>query len=408
MAMFAYKAYDDAGALVEGRIEAASREAAYQVLFARKLYPFDASEASGSAPSEVPWWAREIGGGRLGASDLMLFTRELSTLVSAELPLDVALRTLSSEGASRRQRQLARDLRERLVAGQSLSDALAADARTFDTAYVSLIRAGEASGSLKTSLQQLASHLERTGELRSQLASALVYPAILVLTAIGAIVLIVTALLPTLLPLFEGSGAEPPVVVRGLLTLRWLLVDQWLVTTLSAVVFVLVVVALLRNAEARASLDAVLLRVPGVGKLIAKHETARFARAMGALLKGGVPILSALGIAKSVVRNRIFVTAVSGMVEEVAGGATLRIAMQEAGVFPAVVGQLVAAGEETGQLDEVLLRTAELSEAQVHRQLERGLALVTPIMTLVIGVGVGGLMLSVIDAILSINDLALK
>ena len=129
---------------------------------------------------------------------------------------------------------------------------------------------------------------------------------------------------------------------------------------------------------------------------------------MAALLKGGVPILAALGIAKSVVENRTFASAVAGMSIEVAGGGTLRAGMREAKVFPAVASQLVAAGEETGRLGEVLARVAEMSEAHVHRQMERALALVTPLLTLAIGVGVGGLMLSVIDAILSINDLALK
>jgi general secretion pathway protein F len=254
----------------------------------------------------------------------------------------------------------------------------------------------------------LAAHLERTSELRRRLASALVYPAILLLTALGAIVLIVAALLPTLLPLFEGSGAEPPAIVRGLLMLRWLLIDQWLVCALAATALLLAIVALIRNDSFRAALDVAMLRVPGLGALIAKLESARFARAMAALLRGGVPILAALGIARSVVKNRTFVAAVAGMSEAVAGGTSLRVAMQNARVFPPVVGQLVAAGEETGQLDEVLARTAEMSEAQVHRQMERALALLTPVMTLVIGVGVGGLMLSVIDAILSINDLALK
>jgi general secretion pathway protein F len=408
MAEFAYKAYDDAGALVEGRIEAASREAAYEVLFARRLYPVAASEATGAPPSDAPWWAREIGGARFRPNDLMLFTRELATLTGAELPLDVALRTLASDAAGRRQRRLAATLRDRIVQGQSLSASMAADPRTFDAAYVSLVKAGEASGTLRASLQHLAAHLERTSELRSRLASALVYPAILLLTALGAIVLIVAALLPTLLPLFEGSGAEPPAIVRGLLMLRWLLIDQWLVCALAATALLLAIVALIRNDSFRAALDVAMLRVPGLGALIAKLESARFARAMAALLRGGVPILAALGIARSVVKNRTFVAAVAGMSEAVAGGTSLRVAMQNARVFPPVVGQLVAAGEETGQLDEVLARTAEMSEAQVHRQMERALALLTPVMTLVIGVGVGGLMLSVIDAILSINDLALK
>ena len=129
-----------------------------------------------------------------------------------------------------------------------------------------------------------------------------------------------------------------------------MIVEQWLVSALAFAAFVLMIVALLKNERMRASLDALLLRLPGTGGLIAKLETARFARAMAALLKGGVPILAALGITKAVVKNRVFVSAVAGMSEEVAGGATLRAAMQEAKVFPAVASQLVAAGEETGQL----------------------------------------------------------
>lgn len=409
MAVFAYKAYDDGGALIEGRIEASSREAAYEQLFARRLYPFAASEAGSGLATEHPWWARDVfGASGVRARDLTLFTRELATLVGAELPLDVSLRTLASDGAGRAQRRLAAGLRDQIVRGRSLSEALTAMPGTFDAAYISLIKAGEASGTLKASLLHLAAQLERAGELRARLTSALVYPAILLATALGAVALIVLALVPTLVPLFEGSGAAPPAIIQALLTLRWVIVEQWLVSALAAVAFALIIVALLKNERMRASLDTLLLRLPGIGGLIAKLETARFARAMAALLKGGVPILAALGITKAVVKNRVFVAAVAGMSEEVAGGTTLRAAMQEAKVFPAVASQLVAAGEATGQLGEVLARVAEMSDAHVHRQMERALALVTPLLTLVIGLGVGGLMLSVIDAILSINDLALK
>lgn len=409
MAEFAYKAYDDGGALIEGRIEAVSPEAAYEQLFARRLYPFAASEAGSAPASEKPWWAREVlGGSGIRQSDLTLFTRELATLVGAELPLDVSLRTLASDGAGRAQRRLAAGLRDQIVQGKSLSEALAATPGAFDAAYISLVKAGEASGSLKSALLQLAAQLERAGEIRARLASALVYPAILLATALGAVALIVLALVPTLAPLFEGSGTAPPPIIRGLLTLRWMLVERWLVSSLAAAALFLMIVALLKNERLRNGLDTLLLRLPGTGGLIGKLETARFARAMAALLKGGVPILTALGITKAVVKNRTFVAALTGMSEEVAGGATLRSAMQEAQVFPAVACQLVAAGEETGQLGEVLARVAEMSDAHVHRQMERALALVTPLLTLIIGVGVGGLMLSVIDAILSINDLALK
>ena len=405
MPLYRYKAYTPDGAIKEGSIEAASNAVAVEMLYEQNLVPFLTSETVGENAER--WWNREIFSfGSVSQSNLAEFTRELATLVSAELPLDEALRMLSSQSQSGPMRSLATSLLEKVMDGASFSQALFAKPDIFPGYYVSMVRAGEAAGSLGAVFEDLAHYLERRIEVRAKINSALIYPVILLVTAIVAIAIIMSVLIPRLAPLFDGTGRPPPLPIRVFEALDATLATHWPALLVGSALAVLAIIYILRLERVASAIDRAKLNLPLIGGLVAKSEAATFARTLGSLLRSGVSLLPALQIVRSVSKNRSVVTALTGVVEEVREGAALAAPLERAGVFPAFALRLIAVGEESGRLDEMLLHAARIFEVQVQRQVDRLMSLMTPLLTLIIGLGVGGLLMSVMNAIMSVNDLA--
>lgn len=407
MPRYRYKAYDASGALIEGEVEAASNEAAVAALFERKLFPFDAAEAEAQAPRA--WWNAEVSFGRsLPVHELAILTREIATFLAAGIPVDQALRDLAGEAQSRRVRQLLAELEAGVREGQSLSSALERHGSVFQPFYVSLVRAGEAGGALDKSFQELARLLERSAEVRSRVRSAMVYPIVLLCVALAAMVLIMTVLVPAMLPLFEGVGREPPLMFWLLAQIHGAISGYPLPALLATIMSILVLILLFRSEALRAALDWRLHKLPVIGALAAKSEAGRLCRTLAALLRGGLTIVPALAIVRDVLRNRRFASGIGQVIDDIKEGGSLRKSLADVDLLPRSTLRLIATGEETGRLNEMLSHAAEILEGQVQRQLDRLMSILTPVLTLAIGVAVGGLMLSVMNAVLSVNELALQ
>ena len=407
MPRYTYQAYDRDGALRSGAIEAQSRQSALEVLHRQGQFPLDVTEARVAAT--VPWWQREVFiGASMPLGDLGLFTRELATLIKAELPLDDTLRIVSMQPLmSARMRALAAAIYNAVREGSPLSGALSATGR-FPEYYWRLVQAGEASGTLGSVLDELAVLVDRSIEVRRQIGSALLYPATLMIAAIAAVVVIVAVLLPTIVPLFKDAGAALPWTVQILVDTRDLVVEHWLLTLLLLGSVIAAAIIAGRDDRLRLARDRALLRTPLVGGLITDRETARFARTLSSLLHHGVPILDAVGITAGVLRNRVFAAAAVDAGQSLKEGGTLSSHLVESGLYTDLATRLVAVGEQTGQLDTMLMQVATIYEATLQRRLTRIMSLVTPLLTLLIGALVGGLILSVMSAILSVNELAFK
>ncbi len=408
MARFNYKAYDASGAFGSGEIAAQSREGALEVLARRGQIPVELKEATAAAVTA--WWQREVfGSGRLSTQNLAAFTRELASLVKAEIPIDEALRIVAVQPMMPvRLRQITNSCLERVMEGEALSDALQAQGQAFPEFYFRLVKAGEASGALSDVLVDLAKVIERSAETRSKVTSALVYPAVLLIAAVVALVVILTVLIPTILPIFEDAGAKPPLLIHVLSAFQKFLSQHWISVLCAVLATGFGFVVLAQNPAARLRLDRFWLRVPLIGGLIERRETARLARTLSVLTRNGVPILESLRIASGVMSNRAYMQAIANAGDEVKEGGTLTAPLARSGLFPDLFLRLTAVGEKTGQLDTMQLRVAEIYEAAVERQVERLTSLITPVLTLVIGGCVGGLIISVMSAIFSVNDLALK
>ena len=296
----------------------------------------------------------------------------------------------------------------RVLEGASLSEAFQAEGPAFPAYYVHVVRAGEAAGTLGQTLDELAGFLERSAEFRARVGSALLYPAMLMVVAVAALAVIMTVLIPTIAPLFTDAGVEPPFIIGFLLWVHGALASHWLVALSATIAVAVGLLAVSRSARWRLWRDRQLLRLPLVAGLVENGQTAIMTRTLATLLRNGVPMLQALQIAGDVLSNRAMAAALRECAGDVKEGATLSGALGRSGLFPELALRLTAVGEQTGQLDTMLDRVGNIYELALQRQLGRLTNLLTPVLTLAMGVLVGGLLLSVMGAIASVNELALR
>ncbi|HEX3430102.1 MAG TPA: type II secretion system F family protein [Rhizomicrobium sp.] len=407
MTQFQYRAMTGSGAVVRGVLDAPSRDQVVRQLRTRGLYPLDASERGaaglrGLFPKNLRF------GGRVSMRGLAMATQELATLLKAGLELDRALGILiglSDIGALKGPFE---GVRNRVRDGMSFAEALAGDPLAFPKFYVSMVRAGEHGGTLDVTLQRLTDYLSRTLAIREQITSALVYPCLLLLTAGASIIVILVFVLPEFEPLFADAGKSLPLptkIVMGagdaIRTWGWL----------GLLMIVGGVVALrraLRNPANRLKWDAFVLKWPVLGNLFASIEVERLMRTFGTLLSNGVPVPTALNLSKDVLSNTVLSAAVRDAAVSLREGERLAQRLARSKVFPPVTLDLIRIGEESGKLDEMLLRQADLDELRIKHKVDRALALLVPVLTIGLGMMVAGLIASMLVAIISVNDLALQ
>ncbi|MBR1201852.1 MULTISPECIES: type II secretion system F family protein [unclassified Bradyrhizobium] len=404
MPTFRYRAYGLDGGLAEGAIDAASVDAASEILWSQGLTPF---QMRASAEGGTKWWNREITiGGGSEPADLVAFTREFAMLSAAEIALDDALRILQTQASSSRLRALVEGLLSEVLNGAPLSDAMQKQAKVFPADYIAVVRAAETGGTLSEVLTELAELLERRAEIRSRVQSALIYPTMLVTLSLGALAIIIGGLIPSIAPVFGQSGKPMPGTIKFMLGLR----DHWaqIVGGMAVVAmgsWASVAVAMRRN-DARVELDRLKLKFPVIGAFLLQQEAARFARTLGTMLKAGVPLIQATKSASSVISNCYIASSLGRAIEAVHQGSALHRALRNEAVLPAIALQMISVGEEAGKLDRMLMRVAIMLERQTQSSIDRFMAALAPALTVGIAVMVGALIMPVMNAVLSINDLA--
>jgi len=404
MPRFRYAAFTPAGLVERGEIDCSTRADSLSILSARGLVPFESAQAEG--PPTAGRRASILS--RSGRSRLKTYadlTRELSTLLAADIPLDASLRLLVQQKANKRLRALAERLLAAVTAGQSLSGAITNADPEAPAVLASLLRAGEARGGLAPTLADLAAFFENRIEMHGKIRSALTYPIILCITALGAIAIIVGALVPAVMPIFTDSGTPPPLVLKLANQLGQIVTQQGHLIALGTLVVVLCISALLRLPAVRAAMDRMFLALPGIGPLIRQNSTAIFARTLGTLLRNGVSLLPALEIAASVVRSPALRGAVTQATERVKEGRRLADALAQTGQFSDFALRFITVGEEASKLDGMLLHLADLSARETQRSIDRAMTLVSPLLTIVIGGLIGGLFVFIAQALLSLNSL---
>lgn len=393
MPLYRYKAIDAHGEMLEGQMEAASDAEVAARLQEQGHLPVEARPAHGE---DGPGWKALLRRRGLRGAALVEFTQQLATLLAAGQPLDRALGILTDLPEDARARRTIVAVRDQVRGGVSLSAALERQHGTFSRLYVNLVRAGEAGGSLHATLQRLGEYLERGRELQGRVVNALVYPAILLAVVGLALTFLLGYVVPQFAQMYESLDVQLPWFTRAVLALG-LFVRQWWPLLLAVpALAVLGFERLRRNAGFRAAFDAWLLRRPLLGPLLARLETARLARTLGTLLRNGVPLLAALGIARNVLGNRALAADLGEATEAVRNGRGLSAALSRQARFPRLALQMIQVGEESGTLDAMLLRTADTFEQDSARLIDRLLSALVPAITLVLAAVVGTVIVAVL------------
>jgi general secretion pathway protein F len=406
MPRFRYSAYTPSGVIERGEIDGATRADALSMLSARGLVPFESAPADGRpAGRTVSLFRRRQG--RLPLQVYADLTRELAVLLAADIPLDASLRLLARQTANRRLGALAERLLAAVTAGQALSVAISGIDPEAPAVLASLLRAGEARGGLAPALTDLAAFFESRIEMQGKIRSALAYPAVICITALGAIAVIIGVLVPAVMPIFTESGAPPPLVLSLANGLGELVTQQGYLIAGVLIAAALATSVIMRLTAVRTALDRLALALPAIGGLIRQGSTALFARTLGTLLRNGVSLLPALDIAASVVPSPAMRAAVTEAAERVKEGRRLADALARSGQFSEFALRFVAVGEEASRLDSMLLHLADLSAKETQRSIDRAMTLVSPLLTIGIGALIGGLFVSIVRALLSVNELVL-
>ena len=402
MAEYLYKATTLSGQTVEGSMEGKDEETIVQSLHQLGYIPIRiistrAKAARFRVPSILPH--------RVGIKDLFAFTQELSTLVSAGLPLDRSLTILGALTENERLKEALRDLVKRIEGGSSLSEAMGNHPRIFPRLYVNLLRAGESGGFLEATLSRLAQYLQTTKEVRDQLISVMIYPLILTLVMGISVTVLMTFVIPRFTKIFSDMGGTIPLVTQIVIAISRLVTGFWWLGLGILVLIYLGLKAYLKDEERKWKWDRFKLRWVAVGDLIKKVEVARFSRTLGTLLQSGVSILPALSLVKEISQNSAISRSIAYINDRLREGKGISKSLEETDVFPPLAIHMIGVGEETGRLDEMLLKVAEAYEANVQTTVKRVVSLLEPLIILIMGGIVFFIVISILLAILSINEI---
>jgi general secretion pathway protein F len=401
MPLFEYKAVSPAGETLTGEMEAPSSELVIAQLQEAGNIPVSAKEVGSGFRIETLFRGKR----GLTQREIGDLTQQLSTLLGAGLPLDRSLGILIELSENERVRDLVEKVRNHVREGGSLSDGLEARHGVFSRFYINMVRAGELGGSLDQTLARMAEYLERAKELKDSVVSAMIYPALLVLMAIGSIVLLMVFVIPQFTQMFEDFGTELPLSTKLVVGLGTVLQSYWWGLVLVAMLVVIWFRSQMAKPASRLVWDRRFLRLKFIGDAIAKVEMARLSRTTGTLLVNGVPLLSALSIAKNVMTNTVLKADVERAAKQVKTGAPLARALSQEGSFPRLALQMINVGEETGKLDEMLLRVANTYDREVRTTIDRLMALLVPVLTLLMACLIGFIVMSILLPMLSINEM---
>jgi len=402
--LFAYKAVNSLGETEEGVRDAVDEQQLIAALQTEGYIPIRVVPANAKSFLGLRLGIKQS---KLSQKDIALFTGELATLLESGLPLDKSLLVLIdlTEDNERVTKLIGRVL-EKVKGGSTLADALEKQSGVFSKFYLNMIRAGEAGGSLGEVLGRLADYLERSRELKDTVSTALIYPVILLAMSLVSLFVMLTFVVPQFSEMFESAGKALPVSTQIVIGLAEWLQSYWWILVL-AVVFMTGYMNFQMADPARKKVwDGRFLKLPLAGNIILNKETANISRTLGTLLGNGVSILSALAIVRETVDNLVLAAAIQDTEEQLKQGKNMSDALLEKGIFPKMAMQMIKMGEETGRLEEMLQRVATIYDKQLRVAIQQMLALLEPALIISLGLMIGGIIVSILLAILSVNDLA--
>jgi type IV pilus assembly protein PilC len=404
MASFTYAAVNQKGEHLSGTIDAADRASVIKNLTSQGLQPLSVKEESGNSSREL---LRLFKGGKVKSDDLVIFTRELSAMVGAGVPLLRALTSLHDHADSQTLKKLLSTVIRDVEGGDQLGDALAKHPNTFNDVYVNMVRAGESAGILDEILKRLAYQQEKNATMRKKIKSAMTYPMVLVAITVLAffgLMLFVIPQIGKILTDLGGEGTELPLLTQFMLNLSGFMISFWFILIPLMLAGVFMLLKYFKTPSGKKLLHTSILKVPVLRTIIMKVAVARFARTFSALIGAGVPVLEALNVTARAVGNVVYEQALVDASKAVESGSTLSAEVEKNPLFPAIVPQMLAVGEETGQTDTVLVKVADFYEEEVDVAIDGISAIIEPVMIVFMGGMVGLIAASVMMPIASLSS----
>lgn len=402
MATFFFRAVASDGRMRTGSLSAENEKLVARELRKQGLTPIYVGVAPNSAGIEIK--LPSFGGGK--RRDVLFFTQELSTLLNSGVPLDRALSITSELTEKASFRFVVLDVLRVLKGGKTLADSLATYPAYFSDLYINMVRAGEASGSLAVIFERLAEFERTRDDLRNYIIGSMIYPALLACVGLASILILLNFVVPRFATIFEGTTMKMPLPTKIMLDASNIVRGYWWIGASVVAGLAIIWRAYTGTAAGRLWWDGLRLKLPLLGDALLKAETSRFARAMATLVANTVPLVQSIGIAAATLNNRTISGALVGVAQGVKRGEGIAVPLRKAGVFPPLASHLLTVGEETGRLDQMFARMAEIYENDTRAAIKRFTAIFEPLVILIMGVMVGGLILSMLLAITSINDVA--
>jgi type II secretory pathway component PulF len=402
MTLFSYKALRADGSVMAGQLEAGGRQEAFAALDRQGLRPIDLLDGAVAAGAAQERHGRP---GRVTAKALEAFTRQLASLLAASVPLSQALHLLSRESADRAGRAQWHAIHDEVIDGTPLAQAMSHHPQVFPNVYCAMVKAGETGGFLDLVLRQIAEFQSRERELRSKVLGALIYPAVLSVLSVGVLVFLLVFFIPRFQGIFNDFGGALPPLTRGIVTASELLRRHGPLLLLGIGVVVLLLRRYLATAAGRRHREDIALRLPLVGTVAARFAMTRFCRMLGTLVQAGVPLINALRVARESLGNEILVEAVNTAIDRVQHGDRLGASLSACPrLFPASVVAMVTVAEQSGRLDEELIRLANDTEQDLDRHLRAAVAVAEPALLLVMAGFVGAIVVGMVLPIFAIQD----
>lgn len=386
MPVFEYVGRSPTGQVVEGALEAKDRDELIRTLRKQRVTVTKIKKKSKQLSLAI--------GGGVKAVEISRFTRQFAVMIEAGLPLVQCLDILAAQSANKVFSKALADIRDSVSSGSTLAQSMAKHKKIFDELYVNMVEAGELGGALETILKRLAEYREKADSIRRKIKGALMYPAIISIMLVLVAYVMLTFIIPIFAGMFAGLGAELPGPTKFVINLSNFLRSNMVIMI---IIFVGAIIAFrfaMKNNKFRYYFDYVVLRVPLFGPLIRKTSIARFSRTLSTLISSGVNIIDALNITAKTSGNSVIAAAIQKSIVAISQGETITKPLEESKVFPSMVTQMISVGEKTGAIDEMLARVADFYDEEVDAAVEALTAAIEPLMTVVMGVVVGGLLVA--------------
>ena len=425
MPTFQYKALQGDGKIAEGVIDAGGRSEAFRQMEGRGLRPISLaerkngngakhepngrahkSETTGKADDATPGFQLNLGGSnKISARMLENFTRLLSSLLAAGVPLSRALVILTKEASTPTAQAKWKEIHDRVVDGMSLADAMAKSPETFPRVYTAMVEAGETGGFLDVVLAQIADFQAREKEMKSKVLTALLYPIILLVLALGVLVFLLVFFIPKFQTIFTGFGAKLPLLTQIIVGTSEVMRSYGLLVLLAVVIGGYMLRTWFVSEAGRRAWEGMILRAPAIGPLVSQFAMSRFCRMLGTLLGAGVPLINALNVARRSIGNQVLVDAVTNSIERVKEGKQLGPSLADCRtLFAGSVLEMISVAEESGRLDQELVRIANVTEGDLDRQLKTVVAMAEPLMLFLIAGFIGTIFIGMVVPIFSLQD----